>query len=219
MRHYWLAGITFASLCALGGPAAAEELFRYNYVDVGYTKATADVPGSSQKEDGSAIGIVGSIAVHDMVAIQVGYDKTKFSFNGGVNGLATSYSFNGSDLTLGVDVHKMVTENTEVGFDLARVHASFNAFTLTEAGATFQFPSSTDNANNFGVRVRTAVTREFRLLASVGRTTGGAVASTTYSAGVEYELGEQWSVGAGYILNTASGGNTRGFGISGRYYF
>lgn len=219
MRHFWLTGITFASLCTLGGSAAAEELFRYNYVDLGYTKVTTGIQGSSQKEDGSAFGVIGSYAVHDMVAIQVGYDKTKFSFNGSVNGLATSYSINGSDLTLGVDVHKMVTENTEVAFDLARIHASTNAFTLTEAGATFQFPSATDNATNFGVRVRTAVTREFRLLASVGRTTGGLVASSNYSAGVEYELGEKFSVGAGYILNTASGGNTRGFGISGRYYF
>ncbi len=79
MRHYWLTGITFASLCALGGSAAAEELFRYNYVDLGYTKVTTGIQGSSQKEDGSAIGIIGSYAVHDMVAIQVGYDKTKFS--------------------------------------------------------------------------------------------------------------------------------------------
>ncbi len=215
MRHSWLAGITFASLCALGGPAAAEELFRYNYVDVGYTKVSVDSQVTSQKIDGSAFGIIGSYAVHDMVAIQVSYDKTKASINSSV----LSFSSSGSDLTVGVDVHKMVTENTEVAFDLARVHTSVGSYSATVAGVTGTVPSTTDNTNVFGVRVRTAVTREFRLLASVGRTTGGAVATSNYSAGVEYELGEKWSVGAAYALSTAPVGNVHGIGVSGRYYF
>ncbi len=215
MRQFWLAGITFASLCAAGTPASAEELFRYNYVDVGYTKLSIDSQVSSTKIDGSTFGIIGSYAVHEMVAIQLGYDKAKAS----INSSALSFSSSGSDLTLGVDVHKMVTESTEVALDLARLHNSTGAFTRTEGGVAIAVPSTTDNANVFGVRVRTAIVPEFRLLASAGRTTGGAVATSNYSAGVEYEFGGNYSVGAAYGLSTASVGNTHSVGISGRYYF
>ncbi len=44
MRKRCLGVIPAIAACALVHTAAADDLFRYNYIDLGYTKVTADVP-------------------------------------------------------------------------------------------------------------------------------------------------------------------------------
>lgn len=219
MRISTLVGILLLSVCALNRTAAAEELFRYNYIEADYLKATADSPGTAQKINASLFGIAGSYAVHELVAIQAGLGKTKVNFNGLNQGISDSFAYNGTEIFLGLSLHKMVAESTEVGLDLAHIQATSPAFTEVIGGTANAVAPGMDNANSFAFRVRTALVPAFRLLASVGRTTGGALATTDYSAGVEYELGEKFSLGAGFTLNAASTKNSRGPNISGRYYF
>lgn len=220
MRNSWVVGISVAVVCVFCRSAVAEELFRYNYVELGYGKATADMEGSAQKIDGSVYGIVGSYAVHELVAIGVVYQKSKASFNGSVFGTPVSLTGKGSSLIIGVTLHKMVSDNTELGLDLSRDQSSYDAMLVTIGGSTSTEPASTNNTNVFRVRGRTAIVSEFRLLASVGRTTGGKYdASTDYSIGAEYELGKDFSLGAEYDLSNDPISNTSGFIVSGRYYY
>jgi hypothetical protein len=224
MRNSWLVGVLVVTVCVLCRSAVAEELFRYNYVEAGYEKGTSDVKGFSPKIDVSDYKIFGSYAVHELVAIGIQYATGKASFNGSVSGVPVSETSNSNILTVGVTLHKMISDNTELGLDLARDHSSYDAFTMTVAGSPTTVPSSTDNTNDFGIRVRTAIVPEFRLLASAGRTTGGSyAASTNYDIGAEYELGKDFSLGVDYGLSTSTTGSstdyTRGFSISGRYYY
>jgi hypothetical protein len=224
MRNSWLVGVLVVGVCVLCRSAVADELFRYNYVEAGYGKVTDDAKGFSPKIDGSDYGILGSYAVHELVAITIQYTKLKTSFNGSFSGTPVSLTSNGNALTVGVTLHKMISDNTELGLDLARDHISYDAYTMTVAGTPSTVPSSTDNTNDFGIRVRTAIVPEFRLLASAGRTTGGSnAASTNYDIGAEYELGKDFSLGVDYGLSTSSTGSStdyaRGFSISGRYYY
>lgn len=224
MRNSWIIGVLVVTVCVLCRSAVADELFRYNYIEAGYQKASDDAKGFSSKIDGSQYGIFGSYAVHELVAIGVQYGKVKSSFNGSFSGTPVSFTNSGSFLAVGVTLHKMISDNTELGLDLARDHISYDAYTMTVAGTPSTVPSSTDNTNDFGIRVRTAIVPEFRLLASAGRTTGGSyAASTNYDIGAEYELGKDFSLGVDYGLSTSSTGSStdyaRGFSISGRYYY
>jgi len=107
-----------------------------------------------------------------------------------------------------------------VGLDLSRSHSSTAAGTETVAGVAYPFPASTNNVNDFAIRVRTAIVPAFRLQAAAGRTTGGAGANyTNYSVDAEYELNKSFSLDAGYALSTSTVGDARGLGLSGRYYF
>jgi hypothetical protein len=226
MRNLKLVGLFVVLGCGLGRSAVADELFRYNYVELGYAKATEDMKGFSPKIDGSDYGIFGSYAVHELVAIGVQYTKIKASFNGSYLGVPASLANTGSDLTLGISLHKLISDNTELGFDLARDHFSYDAYTITSPGSSayIAVPSSTDNTNSFGIRARTAVVPDFRLFAGIGRTTGGSNAAiTNYNVGAEYELGKDFGIGIGYGVGTSTkGGATdyaRGFSIGGRYYY
>lgn len=220
MLNSWIIGVLIVMFFMLCRSAIANELFRYNYVKAVYGKATYDMQGSSQKADGSLYGVIGSYAIHELVAIGVQYEKTKKSFDGSFSGTPVSITSIGNSLAMGVTLHKMVSNSTELGLDLVRDHSSADATTATFAGVLFTVPASTDNTNAFGIRVSTAIVPEFRLMASVGRTTGGNFAvSTDYSIGAEYELGKNFSMDAKYVLNTISTGNSRGLIVNGRYYY
>ena len=77
MRNSWIIRILILMYFMLCRSAIANELFRYNYVKAVYGKATYDMQGSSQKADGSLYGVIGSYAIHELVAIGVQYEKTK----------------------------------------------------------------------------------------------------------------------------------------------
>jgi hypothetical protein len=180
--------------------------------------------GFFPKIEGSDSVILGSYAVHELVAIGVQYTKTKTSFNGSYLGTPASMSSNVSGLTLAVSLHKLISDNTELGLDLARDHFSKDAYTVTQAGTPSVVPSSTDNTNSFGIRARTAIVPAFQLFASIGRTTGGSYAARTrYGIGAEYELGKDFGIGIGYgVATSTTGGSTdsaRGLSIRGRYYY
>ncbi len=220
MRNSLLIGVLAVAVSLFCRSAIAGELFRYNFVEAAYGKGTVDVPGATQKEDFSMFGITGSYAVHELVAIQAGYGKVKSSFNGSYLGTSESFTANSNAMFVGVTLHKMISSNTELGLDLARNHSSIDSFTANIGGTPRTIPSSTDNSNSFAIRARTAIIPEFRLLASAGRTTGGSSsASTDYAVGAEYELGKDFALGAGYALSTSPIGDSRGFSISGRYYY
>lgn len=220
MRNSLLIGVLAVAVSLLCRSAIAGELFRYNFVEAGYNKGTADIKGATQSADLSLFGITGSYAAHELVAIQAGYGKAKSSFNGSYLGTPESFTANSNVMFVGVTLHKMISSNTELGLDLARNRSSTDATTVIVAGTPRTVSSFTDNTNSFAIRARTAIVPEFRLLASAGRTTGGsATASTDYTVGAEYELGKAFSLGAGYALSTSPTGDSRGFSISGRYYY
>jgi hypothetical protein len=220
LRNSWIIGGLVVAVCVFSRSVVADELFRYNYIEVGYGKVADDAKGFSPKIDGSDYGIMGSYAIHELVAIGIQYSKSKASFNGSYSGVPASTTLSGNDLIIGATLHKMISDNTELGFDLERDHTSIDASTIIVAGTPSAVPSSTDNTNVFAIRVRTAIIPVFRLLASIGRSTGGNFgASTDYNIGVEYELGKDFSLGAGYRVNNSSTDNVRGLAISGRYYY
>jgi len=115
MRNSWLVGILAILVGVFGRSAVADELFKYNYAELGYQKYSVDWQGASQKIDGSFFGIAGSYGVHELIAIQVRYGKATESFNGSFSGIPVSFSAKASDMTAGVTLHKMIAGNTEVG--------------------------------------------------------------------------------------------------------
>lgn len=208
MRNSWLVGTTFTAACVLSFSAIAEEdLFKYNYIDANYLKATEDVPGSAQKKNVGALGVTGSYAAHEVLAIQASYSKLKASH--------LDVTENINLMALGIDLHTKVAETTEVGFGLARNHSN-----ITGTTAGVPDPSTTNNTNTVLVRVRTAIVPAFRLLASVKKTTGGRFANVNdYGIGAEYEIGEEFSVGLEYGAGRSDAGNSSGITLGGRYYF
>ena len=134
-----------------------------------------------------------------------------------------SYSNSGNALVANVSLHKMVADNTELGIDLARNHSRNDDSTITIAGITYTVPSSTDNSNYFGIRVRTAIVPAFRLQASAARVTGGSSTATLYGFGAEYLMGKDFGMGVDYNWSASSSygstGYVRGVSISGRYYY
>ena len=96
MRNSWIIGVLVVGVCVLCRSAVADELFRYNYVEASYTKATDDAKGFSPKIDSSGYGILGSYAVHELVAITIQYTKLKTSFNGNFSGTPVSLTSNGN---------------------------------------------------------------------------------------------------------------------------
>ncbi len=213
MRSTSLAAISAAFAIALCQSAAADEIFRYDYIGARYTRTSQDVSGLQETRDGLNYGVLGSIALHDMIALQASYSRDRSSV--AIPGV-TSQAFRGSGESVGIDLHKMIGKVTEAGLDWTRSHS---IGTSTVDG--FDRPSTTGNSNSYSVRVRTAVTPVLWLQAQVGRTLPWKGNDTTdYNFNGEYfvsrNVGLRLNLG---FNNTATGNNTRSMAVSGRYYF
>src|SRR5271169_40579 len=222
MRNLLFTGFFVVTTGVVSGSAIADDLFNYNYVELGYSNTTTEVQGSTQKEDDSDTalpGIQASYAIHDLIAIQASYSPIKETFNGVISGMPVAYNISGDYLSLGVDMHKMISDSAEIGLDLGHNRERSNG-TMSVAGSPITIPSSTDITNSFGIRARIAITPKFLLAASAGRTTGGSeAASTDYTAGAEYMLGKKFSIGVEDDLSTIPTGNWRSYVVYGRYYY
>lgn len=213
MRSTSLAAISAAFAIALCQSAAAEQVFRYDYIGVRYTKSSSDVPGFQETRGGSNYGVLGSAALLDMLALQASYSRNRSSLN--IPGV-TSQSFSGRSESAGFDLHTMIGKATEIGLDWSRNHST-GASTVDGVAR----PSTTGNSNSYTLRVRTAVSEKFWLQAQAGRTTGwNSTATTDYNVNGEYFVGRDVGlrVNLGFA-NTATGNNTRSAAVSGRYYF
>ncbi len=212
MRRSSLIAASALLASLVGQAAAAEDVFKYNYVEAGYAKFTGDLTGTPGTITGYDYLLAGSYAVHDMVAIQVGYTKERASwYPPGFSG-----SFSGDGYSAGVDLHHMIASTTEVGLDW-----SHNHFSGTWTVNGFAAPSTASNGNVYGVRVRTAVVPTVWLQASAGRTIVMGASSTDYGASGEYLIGQHAGVRLEYVSSTTSGGagHTHGYALLGRYFF
>ncbi len=213
MRSTSLAAISAAFAIALCHTAAAEEVFRYDYIGARYTQSNSDVAGFQETRNGSNYGVLGSVALLDMLALNAAYDRSRSSLN--IPGV-TSQSSTGHGESVGLDLHFMTGKVTEVGLGWARNHS---ISTATVDG--FDRPSTTGNSNSYSARVRTAINPTFWLQAQLGRTISWTGYGTTdYNINGEYfvsrNVGLRLNLG---FNNTATGNNTRSVAFSGRYYF
>lgn len=213
MRSTQLTAISAAFAIALCQTAAAEEVFRYDYIGARYQTSSHDVQGFQETRDGSAWAVLGSVALHEMIALNASFDRNRSSLY--IPGV-TSQSSRGSGESVGLDLHTMTGKVTEVGFEWARNHS-----TGTSTVDGIDRPSTTGNSYSYTFRVRTAVTPRFWLQAQMGRTTGwSSTATTDYNVNGEYfvshNVGLRLNLG---FNNTATGNNTRSVAVSGRYYF
>lgn len=222
MRNMFLTDFLMVTSGLISGSAIADDLFNYNYVELGYGITTTDVQGSAQKEDDSDTalpGVQASYAIHDLVAIQASYSPIKAKFNGVINGIPVAYNTSGDYLSLGVDLHKLISDTTEIGLDLGH-NRERSSGTMSVMGFPATIPSSINITNSFAIRARIALDPKFRIQASVGRTTGGSeAASTDYTANAEYILGKKFSIIVEYDLSTMPTGNWRSYALIGRYYY
>jgi len=222
MRNLFLAGFLVVTIGVITGSAIADDLFKYNYVELGYGYTTTEVQGSAQKEDdsdSSLPGVQASYAIHDLVAIQASYSPIKATFNGVINGIPVAYKTSGNYLSFGVDLHKSISDTTEIGLDLGH-NLEGSSGTMSVAGFPTTIPSSTDVTNSFAIRARIALDQKFRIQASAGRTTGGSeAASTDYTASVEYMSGKKFSIIVEDDLSTIPTGNWRSYIVEARYYY
>ena len=223
MRILLLAGFLVVMTGVISDSAIADDLFKYNYVELGYGNTTTEVQGSTQKEDDSDTalpGIQASYAIHDLVAFQASYSPVKATFNGVINEIPVAYNTSGDYLSLGIDVHRLISDSGEIGLDLEH-NRERSSGTMTVAGFPVAIPSSTDITNSFAIRGRIALTSKFRLEASAGRTTGGSeAASNDYTTSAEYILIKKLSIIIEDDLSTMPGtGNWRSYVVEGRYYY
>ena len=218
-KFLWLMGP--AIICMLDRPAAADEFFRYNYMQLSSEKTTQHAEGFSPKIAESAYGLSGSYALKEVVAIEAQYTKFKTSFNGSYLGSPAYFNAKGNDLAIGATLHKMINERAELGLKLARIHSNVDAYTETVAGIPKTIPAFSSNANSLELRGRMALfIPAFRVRAAIGRATGGnSNATTHYSMGAEYEVLYNISLDIGYHLSTSSPGHARGISFNALYYF
>ena len=210
-----------AIICMLDRPAAADEFFRYNYIQIASEKTTQHAEGFSPKIAESSFGLSGSYALKEFIAIEAQYTKFKTSFNGKYFGSPASFNANRNDLAIGATLHKMINERAELAFNLAQIHSSVAAYTETVAGIPKTIPAFNSNANSLEVRGRMALfIPAFRVRAAIGRATGGNSSATThYSMGAEYEVFYNISLDMSYRLSTSAPGHARGVSFSALYYF
>ena len=64
-----LIGVLIVAVSVICHSAIADELFKYNYVEAGYTKSKIDANGYSSKPDHSSYGVDVSYAVHEYVEL------------------------------------------------------------------------------------------------------------------------------------------------------
>lgn len=214
MNKLCLVGTSVVMVCMFSRSAVADGLFKYNYIEADYQKTTFEISGYSEKYNISNFNIIGSYAIHEMVAIQASYLKYNYDFNAST----VSIKGDGNTLNLNIDLHRMVTNSTEVGLILGRSQSKSSA---TVNGANIDSPTS--NSNQGIIRARTAIIPGFHLSAVVGRSIAddsSASASTSYSIGAEFLATKIFSLVAEYGLSTSTGTSIAHVAsLGGRYYF
>lgn len=212
MQNSWLVRTSVVMVCLLCRSAAADELFKYNYIEADYQRTTLDVLGYSEKYNLSSTNIIGSYAIYEIVAIQASYGKYNYDFSAST----ISIKGDGNTLNLNIDLHRKVTNSTEVGLILGRSQTKSSG---TINGANID--SSTSNSNQCSIRARTAIVPVFQLSAVAGRSIGDdSSASTGYSIGAEFLATKFFSLIGEYGLSTSTGANTAHVAsLGGRYYF
>jgi len=226
MHHSWKYAVAVAVLVLNCRASMAEEIFKYNFLGAGYARSTFESKGMPNMH-AFANGIFGAYAVHDLVAIGVGYTKTTInSVNGSISGISFSTPSVAADsVNVGMKLHKMIVNNIELGFALNRNRTTSESYTILVGGTPYLFPSTTDYSNDFGLSATIALVPEFKLSGSLGRSTGGNTSvNDNYSVDAEYDITGNVGIKAGYHLsgsNNSSGSRdyARGFSIEGIYYY
>ncbi|MDJ0939423.1 MAG: hypothetical protein QNJ00_06640 [Woeseiaceae bacterium] len=183
--------IATAVLLALGFSAHAEGP-SYNYVEGFYQRINLDSGFVDVDGDGFAIG--GSFEFGTMWQAFASYSMTDFDFNVDLD-----------EFAIGAGFHSGLSATSDFFLNLAYLRAD----------ASFGFLSADDDGYGIAIGVRSFVTPELELNASVGYVDFGDGDDYTFTGQGWYSVTERFAVG----LTLGFADDVTRFGIGSRFYF
>lgn len=190
-----LRSVMFTALLALSASATAQE-FDYNFLSLGYQRATLD--NGAFDVDGDGIGLNGSLEINESFFVFGGYGMTEYEEAG--------IEVDADTLRIGLGWHTALSNEVDFTAGL-----SYEYIDLSALGVSVD-----DNGIGLGVGLRYAASDTIEINGGVDYvdySDGGD--DTTFGLGLLYGISDNVDLG----VNGRWGDDASAYGISGRFYF